>query len=235
MPQAHSRHGLRLSDSFHSPYYRPTSPATLGLITTPEFGQSHLGGRKPEFLPNGFTKCPQQGPIPLDLRRLSGAIWAESSTPGPRERCSGSPGPRCKATRLFCPAHPLSLLPLLIHPIVTHTRTGAGPANCLGLLSTTLTDQAPPLLSSLGEGEGHPDLPASPLPPPPQCTRLYLTSGLVPAGPHITSPPPCLSGTNPPHPSRSCSGRLGSNQALIFRGSWCSGKRSGGGVSWCTH
>ena len=37
---------------------------------TPEFGQSRLGGRWPEFLPSGFTECPQQSPTPLDLSCL---------------------------------------------------------------------------------------------------------------------------------------------------------------------
>lgn len=60
LPQAHSRYGLGLSDSSHSPYYLPTSLAIPGLITTPRtLARATLeGGQEAQVSHKGLHQVP---------------------------------------------------------------------------------------------------------------------------------------------------------------------------------
>lgn len=79
------------------------SPTVLGLITIPEFGQSHLGAGSLKFLLNGFTTCPLQSPT-LELSHLSHVVWAEFHSRTKSRVLWGAPKPKCKASRLSAPA-----------------------------------------------------------------------------------------------------------------------------------
>lgn len=101
LPQAHSRYGLGLSDSSHSPYYLPTSLATPGLSTTQDVGHSYLGGGagSPSFSQRASPSALSQvqhhwtagtSPMPLGLRvTLQGQ--ARGAPESPRAKVQARP------------------------------------------------------------------------------------------------------------------------------------------------
>lgn len=149
---------------------------------TPEFGQSRLGGRWPEFLPSGFTECPQQSPTPLDLSCLPVPFGLRLPLQDQAGGAPGSPKAKVQGRQALPPFPPTAPALSQSVPLSHCTPSGAGLASRPGLRGTTLSGQAP-LLPSL------------PCPTPPRSPHMLGSirpPDLAPAGPHTTLLPRCL-------------------------------------------